>query len=171
MQVNYRIGNACGRLTLRTTSSNMGSSVSRPIKLPNRNLRRVDNADIIKPKENTKDFKSRKVSFTTCTAIPTVNTDRSKSYQHMVTRHRALSIDFARCTYEFENVILQGGGNKAMAYCGAVRVRCVHLRYRTIFVMPSLLKLNACYCCNVDERILLFSKNMYEYTHDVRLRQ
>lgn len=27
-----------------------------------------------------------------------------------------------KCAYPFENIILEGGGNKGLAYCGAIRV-------------------------------------------------
>ena len=36
---------------------------------------------------------------------------------------KAMSIDPRDHSYPFENLIFEGGGNKGLAYCGAVRVR------------------------------------------------
>lgn len=37
----------------------------------------------------------------------------------------AIAVDYTLYKYPFENIILEGGGNKGLAYCGAIRVRRV----------------------------------------------
>lgn len=37
---------------------------------------------------------------------------------------KARSVDPKLYTYPFENIVFEGGGNKGIAYCGAVRVSC-----------------------------------------------
>ncbi|XP_076461608.1 uncharacterized protein LOC143294076 [Babylonia areolata] len=46
--------------------------------------------------------------------------DRSASFHDEVDR-KAARTDPARFTYPFENLVFEGGGNKGLAYCGAVR--------------------------------------------------
>lgn len=42
---------------------------------------------------------------------------------------KAMSIDPRDHSYPFENLIFEGGGNKGLAYCGAVRVRLLEVLY------------------------------------------
>lgn len=42
---------------------------------------------------------------------------------------KAMSIDPRDHSYPFENLIFEGGGNKGLAYCGAVRVRVLAVLY------------------------------------------
>lgn len=47
---------------------------------------------------------------------------RSASHYEQ-TDHIAQRVDPAEYEFEFENLVFEGGGNKGLAYCGAVRVR------------------------------------------------
>lgn len=41
---------------------------------------------------------------------------------------KAMEINPKDHSYPFENLIFEGGGNKGLAYCGAVRVRAEYSR-------------------------------------------
>ena len=51
--------------------------------------------------------------------------DRSSSF-HDDVDHRATKVRPEDYDFPFENLVFEGGGNKGLAYCGAVRVSRIH---------------------------------------------
>ena len=47
----------------------------------------------------------------------------TQSVRRKAAKLRTDKVDFTQYSYPFENLVFEGGGVKALAYCGAVRVR------------------------------------------------
>ena len=70
--------------------------------------------------------------------LPPAEAERRRSLQnlrHVVSQAYdeldtlVVQVDLTKYVFPFENLVFEGGGNKGLAYCGAVRVSSVHIQF------------------------------------------